>query len=259
MDDLDFNWPSAPEDVRLEPEAIHVWALSLRTTGEALEQMEDTLSAAERRRADSFHFERDRNRFIAGHGTLRAILSQYLLEDPLDLVFEQGRKGKPALSERFEWSQVHFNLTHCDDLALLAVARDREIGIDVERIRALDDLSEVASICCSPRERAELWALPEEERAAAFLRLWTRKEAWLKATGEGICESLGEVEVSFRAGDFPRIVMLPAGGKTDAKEWSVRELTPAPGFVGAIALPGAIHDICLWQWARKEALEYATH
>jgi 4'-phosphopantetheinyl transferase len=216
------------------------------------------LAAAERRRAEAFHFDRDRNRFIAGRGTLRSILGLYLHTPPLTVELAVGSHGKPLLAGRFARSGLHFNLAHCEDLALVAVTRGCVVGVDLERVRRVDGAEEMAAYFCSPRENAELQSLPPDERDTAFFRLWTRKEAWLKATGMGVGESLQKVEVSFRSNQAARFVRLPEEGGTRANGWSLRELTPALGFVAALAMPGETAEISCWHWQKnKEEFEYA--
>jgi len=250
-------WPAPPVQVSLDRNSVHVWELPLQVSDNALAGLANILAPAERRRAGSFHFERDRNRFIVARGALRTILGQYLHAQPMTISLECGPQGKPLLAGRFARGGLRFNLAHCEDLALLAVARGRVVGVDLERIRALGGAEEMAACFCSPRESAEFQSLPPGERDAAFFRLWTRKEAWLKATGKGIGRLLESVEVSFRAGQAARFVRLPEEAGIPAPEWNLRELRPAPGFVAALAWPGEAADFGCWKWTHEEQFEYA--
>ena len=238
MDDDQLLWPTPPADISLDWQAAHVWAVPLQISNDAQDHLAKMLTPEERRRAQSFHFDRHRSRFIAGRGMLRTILGHYLHTGPGFVWFEYGRNGKPLLAERFARSGLQFNLAHCEDLALLAVTRGRVIGIDLEQIRTMDDAWELAAIFCSPREYEDFLALPPADKDAAFFRLWTRKEAWLKATGKGIGESLDKVEVTLREGEAARFVRLPEVAGTPASGWTLQELTPAAGFIAALALPG---------------------
>ena len=229
--------------------------MPLQVTDDTLNRLTDVLAPSERQRAGLFRFERDRRRFLAGRGTLRTILGCYLRAHPASVALKAGAHGKPMLAGSFAESDLHFNLAHCEDLAILAVARGRVVGVDLERIRSLDDAEEMAARFCSPRELAEFQSLPPSEREAGFFRLWTRKEAWLKATGKGIGESLESVEVSFRAGHAAGFIRLPEQSGAPASAWSLRELTPAPGFVAALALPGEAAEISCWQWKNKKEEE----
>jgi 4'-phosphopantetheinyl transferase len=236
MDDADMPWTAPPADVSLDWDSVHVWAMSLQVPDDALDRLAKTLAPAERLRAESFYFDRDRNRFMAGHGMLRTILGRYLHAQPGTIWLEYGPHGKPLLAGRFTRSGLHFNVAHCENLALLAVAHGRVVGVDLERIRAMDGAQDLMAIFCSPRESAEFQSLPPGERDAAFFRLWTRKEAWLKATGKGIGQSLEKVEVSFRPGEAARFIRLPEEAGTPARAWNLQELTPAPGSVAALAI-----------------------
>jgi 4'-phosphopantetheinyl transferase len=226
--------------------AVHLWVIALQATEDARNRLAKTLAPSEVARAKSFHFRRERERYIVGRGILRCILGRYLRVTAASVAFDYGMNGKPALAAPFIESGLHFNLAHCEDLALLALAR-RGVGVDVERIRTLEDAAEMTALCCSPNEQRQFESLKDGERDASFLRLWTRKEAWLKATGEGMCHSLRDVEVSFGPDETAKIIKLPAAAKPEAREWALQDLTVA-GFVAAIALPEQIKEIRQQQW-----------
>jgi 4'-phosphopantetheinyl transferase len=258
MDDNTILWPaSPPADIVLDHEGVHVWAMSLRVAGEPFRRLAAVLSREERQRAVSFRFDRDRNRFMTSHGMTRLILARYLGAQPAEIEFQPGAHGKPFLAGNGARDGLQFNLTHCQDLALLAVARDREVGIDLERVRPLEDASELAAHFCSQRENAEFQSLPPAEREAAFFRLWTCKEAWLKAVGDGIGTSLDKVEVAFATGETARYMNLPGGLATPAQDWNLLELTPVFGFVAALAITGPATHVGCWQWYGQALLEYA--
>jgi 4'-phosphopantetheinyl transferase len=257
MDDDYILWPAAPADLSLDWDSVHVWAGSLQVPDNTLNRLAKMLAPAEQRRAEAFHFDLDRNRFTAGRGMLRTLLGRYLHAQPGTIWLEYGPNGKPLLAGQFAGNGLHFNLTHCEDLALLAVSRGRVVGVDVERIRVLDGALEMAACFCSPRENAEFLSLPSAERYAAFFRLWTRKEAWLKATGKGVGQALEKVEVSFRMGEAARFRCLPEEAGVSAGGWSLQELTPAPGFVAALALPGEAAQLSCWKCEEEEQIEYA--
>jgi 4'-phosphopantetheinyl transferase len=257
MDDIDILWPSPPAGFSLDWNSAHVWAFSLELSSAEMGDLAALLAPEERRRAESFRFDRDRNWYIAGRGTVRTILGVYLRALPATIALNYGSHGKPLLDGRFARSGLQFNLAHCENLALLAVTRGRIVGVDLERIRVMKDAQEMSACFCSPREKAEFLSLPPDERDAAFFRLWTRKEAWLKATGQGIGQSLDKVEVSFREDEPANFLHLPEEAGTPALGWTLQELTPAPGFVAALAMPGKPAEILSWQWNKKEQFEYA--
>jgi 4'-phosphopantetheinyl transferase len=150
------------------------------------------------------------------------------------LDFDYGPQGKPCLSPALTQHHLEFNLSHSEDLALIAIARGAAVGVDLERIRPLPDAGELAARFFSERENELIQSLSEDLRPAAFLRIWTRKEACLKASGEGIGHSLKLANVITPSGDFARRISLPGGSKA-AAEWVLQELNPASGFVAAVA------------------------
>ncbi len=247
-------WPAARRDARpqLSPQNrnVHVWAASLAVPDSVLRQFAATLSASERERAERFRFELHRTRFIARRGLLRALLAGYLDTEPGGIQLPSGPWGKPKLGSQFAGAPLEFNLAHSEDLALLAFTRGGVVGIDLERIRPLKDADELVARFFSEREHTAFQGLSPELRPVAFFNLWTRKEAWLKATGEGIAHSLPLVEVSFLPGDPPALLSLPDGpGHTP--HWTLSELRPAQGFAAALAFGNAARHpptLQCWKW-----------
>ena len=242
------RWRNAPADMQLHIGEAHVWAAPLDVVIDDLRSFRGSLSAAEAKQADKFRFEFHRNRFIAGRGTLRAILARYLKTDPTQLDIAYGTRGKPELGGKFATLGVYFNVSHSEDLALFAVTRIGHIGIDVEQIRPVKEMNELISRVFSPPENERFQKLSSGDKTTAFFNLWTRKEALLKATGEGITESLSLVEVSFLP-DEPACLLAAAGNPHAAENWRLLELSPAPGFVGAMAIRAPMVDLSCWKWA----------
>jgi 4'-phosphopantetheinyl transferase len=219
---------------------VHIWSLPLDITQRSFASVTEFLSPDERKRADRFRFEVHRTRFIAGRGLLRVILGSYCDLPPERLRFIYGPNGKPALmpgeGARRAGGALHFNLAHSEGVGVLAVTQTGQVGVDVEQVRRLLDFKELVTQFFSLREAAEFLRLEREQQPAAFFNLWTRKEALLKATGEGIAHSLNRVEVSFLPGEPARVLSLPAepwaGG-----DWSLVDLTISPDYAGALALP----------------------
>jgi 4'-phosphopantetheinyl transferase len=229
-------WAPPPEIVRARSDEVHVWRARLDVETHRITQLFDTLSADERQRAEAFVFPTDRDRFVAARGLLRAILSRYLACRPGLVRFKHGPSGKPALEADPAPEGLRFNLAHAGALALVAVTRGREVGIDVETAAAACAAADSATRLLSIREQAELETLPTEQRAAAFLRCWTLKEAYLKARGDGLGFGLDRFTVSLTGP--AALVHLEA--EPEAARWSLRELDPGPGYGGAVA--GAGHD-----------------
>jgi 4'-phosphopantetheinyl transferase len=246
MSALVIDWPGPPRDWTLAEHEIHVWASSLAADKIQLAAYEQTLSSDESERAARYRFDQHRNRFITGRGWLRSVLSHYLDQEVGEIRFEYNANGKPAMRAREP--ALRFNLAHCDDLAVLAVTRAAEVGVDVERLRPLKDADDIADRFFSRTESEGLKALTATQKPAGFFNLWTRKEAWLKATGEGLSDSLNQVEVSFLPEERARLVRL--FGKTDEiHNWTLGEFVPAAGFVGAIAAHAPNLEITYWRWS----------
>jgi 4'-phosphopantetheinyl transferase len=255
MSRAEICWPQPPRDWLLTPTPlpdgpsaapVHVWADVLTAAPEVLAARAATLSAAERDRAGRLRREQDRDRFIAGRGLLREILGRYLQADPRGLEFAYGPQGKPSLAGSFAGSGWHFNLAHSQDLALLAITRAGPVGVDVEQVRLPDDVDELVSRFFSPGESAAFRELAGRQKAAAFFNLWTRKEAWLKATGEGIGALLNRVEVSFLPGEPARLLSLPFG--PGGTPWALQDLAPAPGFTAALAVATRNALVQCWRY-----------
>lgn len=234
---VESDWPPAPSEIVLGREEVHVFRARLDLDATELEKLALTLSAEEWERARRFRFSRDRDRFTAARGVLRLILTRYLSGDPARLRFAYAPFGKPSLDSGGE---LRFNVAHSDEWALFAVTRGREVGVDVERIRPDFATEEIAERFYSGMEVAALRALPPRERAVGFFVCWTRKEAYLKARGEGLSVPLASFSVSL---DESRLEMPGLPG------WFVRSVHPGSSYVGAVAVEG--RDFCIrrWEWS----------
>lgn len=219
--------------VILAYDEVHIWCLALGLPADTLTALARTLSPDERARCDRYHFERDRRAYIAARGQLRAILARYLAVEPMRLRFGYGRHGKPALPG----TALQFNLSHAHRLMLLAVTRERDVGVDLEQIRPLPDLAQLVERCFSPSEQTAFLALPAQQRLEGFYSGWTRKEAYLKATGEGLARPLDSFEVSLAPAD-PTPLLRAADGAQSADAWSLRSLPTLAGYVAAVCARG---------------------
>lgn len=234
---MKFFWPAAPASTPLLANQAHVWCAGLDLAGESLQLLEALLSTAERERLRSFRFERDRRRCIARRGILRTLLSRYLDCDPAEVQFTYGPRGKPALAAfpGILEGQLAFNLSHSAGVALFAIAR-QPLGVDLELIRTDLAHTALAQRYFSPVEQAALRALPPGQQLAAFFYCWTRKEALVKALGEGLSISLDSFDVSVTAGQA-RLLAWRGPGATSL-DWQLVDLEPGPGFAAALALAG---------------------
>jgi 4'-phosphopantetheinyl transferase len=216
---------------------IHVWKARLDLSRDALGRLERSLSPDERQRFGRLRAEPDRRQGAASRGLLRYILSGYAGRPAEELVFTYGLAGKPELSEAADGGTLRFNTAHSGDLLLVALGRAPSLGIDVERIRPIVRRERVARRAFSAAERRQIEALPHDLRDEAFITCWTRKEACVKALGEGVWSAFGRFEVSVEASQ-PATVKSVAGEAATGADWSLYHLEPAPGFVGAVAVQG---------------------
>jgi 4'-phosphopantetheinyl transferase len=240
-------WSLPPKTLLLGDNEVHVWRASLEQPPSQVERLQRKLSQEELERAKRFHFQRHRAYFIVARGLLRTILSRYLKIEPRRLHFQYGPKGKPELAGETSRRGLRFNVSHSHNLALYAVTRGRQIGVDVERIRPDVAGEKIAERFFSPREAATLRELPASVRQEAFYTCWTRKEAYLKAVGEGITLRLDQFEVSVTPGE-PAVLLSINGDPKEASYWSLKGLGPGPGYVGALAVKGHGWDLRCWRW-----------
>ena len=239
-------WQSPPDFLNLPGDAIHVWRADLRVSPPCFRRLESTLSPDECARAARFHFPEHRERFTAAHGVLRDVLSRYLDVPAAQLAFAINAYGKPALaSPDHAWLQ--FNLSHSGDLALVAVTRDRSIGIDVERIAPPDNLPRLMEQFFSESENAAFRALPEGKREAAFFAGWTRKEAYIKALGVGASLPLHQFDVTLHP-DEPARLLADRANPGNVARWSLLDLDVGPDYAAALAVYTPPGPVTCWQW-----------
>jgi 4'-phosphopantetheinyl transferase len=232
---------SGPVD--LHPEDVQVFRDTLDRGPAELTRFEATLSGPERARAEAFAFPRERRAFLASRGLLRELLARLAGGTPAgqEVVVDEG--GKPRLAGSCGQGRLRFNVSHSGTLWACAVALHREVGLDVEEVRPDRAVKSIMTRYFAPAETDALLALPEPERVAAFHRVWTRKEAWLKARGLGIAIPLDSFEVSHAPGDARLLATRP--DPAEAAKWTLRDLDPGPGFAGCVAVAGAIRNVRL--------------
>jgi len=245
------GWPSPPTHPALAGDEIHVWCAGLDKPVSDLHAFAGLLSESERKRADRFLLDRDRHRFIVRHGLLRMILGRYLNMDPAHLAFTYESRGKPMVCLPDDTPPFQFNLSHSNGLALIGATRQAALGVDVEQVRFVPEADQIAAKFFSPQESAVLNAIPEEQKMEAFFNCWTRKEAYLKATGEGIADALPRIEVSLTPGQPARLSKINGNAFT-ASLWRLSGLAPAPGFVGALAIKADTRRLACWRWSSNQ-------
>lgn len=215
-------------------DTVEVWRVDLRARDwwRGL----STLSTEEHERAERFTFERDRRRFVVAHAALRAIVGAHLKEPASRVRFTIQPHGKPRLAGDNAVNVVRFNVSHSAELALIAVVRDREVGVDVERIRSFVDLDDIAFRHFSAAERQTLRRAASDLRLALFFRYWTLKEAYVKAQGLGLHRALDAVDVS-AAGEEPIVLTAPSA-RPRPTTWTARTLSVEPGYAAALVVEG---------------------
>jgi 4'-phosphopantetheinyl transferase len=224
-------------ELRIGDREVHVWTIRLETSARARAEFLAMLSASEQARLEALRGDELRGRYALFHGALRVLLEGYTGEPAAGIVLRRDGKGKPRLSGP---TRLEFNMSDSGALAVYAFALDCAVGVDVEAIRPLPDdrLRAIARVAFCAAETTELCWLPPGERLPAFYRGWTRKEAYVKAVGEGLSIPLDRVHVSLRADEAARIVELQPG-EDGPPGWTLHHLEPAAGWVGALAYRSA--------------------
>lgn len=248
-----FPWQAAPNCPQLLPDEVHVWRARLTVPGTYIQSLYQLLSADELQRAERLRRPIDRERFVVARGTLRLLIAVYLSEAPGAISFQYAHGGKPTLVPA---SGLQFNLTHSHDLALFAFALDRRIGIDLERIISNPDPLPAACLL-SIDERAALQQIAPEERVAAFYRCWTRKEAFVKARGNGVALPFDSFAVSLTA-SMAAVLLSVRDDPDEPGRWSLRSLQPAAGYTAALAVEGTGWRLHCWDWSAPVMQSYRT-
>jgi len=231
--------PSRLDSFQLTPDEVHVWCVNLDVPHGWSASFYASLTGDERNRSERFRFDRDRRRFIVAHGVLQDLLGRYLGTRPDRISYVYNAFGKPELNPMFG-SRLKFNLSHSAGLALVAITADSSVGIDLEYIRAQSDLADIARRFFSPEEADCLMAVPSHLRTEAFFSCWTKKEAYLKACGEGLAipSDSFSIPLTNDAVETPVDFYIAPNDIGPAKRWSMYTLEPAPGYVGALVVAG---------------------
>lgn len=227
-------------------DTVHICLLHLDadTAGEAAW---GTLTPDEKLRAERFHFKHDRERWVAARAGLRTVLGGYIGRPPRALRFGYGPRGKPALIGEPGELDLRFNLSHSETRALIALAAGRELGVDVEAIRADRDVDAIAARVFSSLELAMLAALPPELRIHGFYNAWTRKEAYIKARGEGLWLELQSFDVTL-APKVPARLLNTRPDPQEAARWTLYDVDAGEGFAAAVAIEGPCRDVIVREW-----------
>lgn len=235
----------SPRIFELTGRDIHVWPVRINGAGSVVTRFESFLTQEETARANAFRFEHLRRSFVLTRGALRLLLGRYLGIAPEQILVQQGPKGKPSLATPdAALPAFQFNVSHSGELALFAFTLGCEIGIDIERIRPLTDLALVANRFFCREESEELLSLPAGEREEAFYLCWTRKEAYVKAVGDGLSIPLNSFRVTLRPAEPSRFVHL-GFDLSLAQAWMLHSLTVPAGYAAALAYHDASRPVHL--------------
>jgi 4'-phosphopantetheinyl transferase len=236
----------SPANLFLTGENVHIWLASLSQPEQLQHELRALLTVDEQERAGRFYFERDRQRYITGRGFLRLLLGAYLQADASQIRFSYTTYGKPILAG-VQPIPLNFNLSHSADKILYAFTPAIQMGIDLEHVQPMPDEDHFAKLYFSARESRQLGALDGAEKTAAFFKLWTAKESYLKAVGAGLAGELNQVEVTFWPGEETRFLSL-GGDPTAAQRWRLELFMPWENFQAALSIEAteiklSIHDL----------------
>jgi 4'-phosphopantetheinyl transferase len=225
------------KSLALAEDEVQLWRLDLESLRAEENRWRSGLSEDERTRADRFHFPRDRQLFTASRAILRIILASYLATEPNTISFSYSEKQKPSLGAEHAASNITFNVSHSGGMGLMAFTRRREIGVDIEHIKRDFEVEGIANRFFSETEQRQLAALPSAERFEAFFRCWTRKEAYVKATGDGLSLPLHQFDVSIAAGENDALLATHPND-SEAALWLLRDIPAPSGYVAALCVRG---------------------
>ena len=225
----------------LAERTIDLWHINLSASDLVVDTYEGILSPDEAAKSARFRFDHLRRSYVLTHGALRLLLGHYLGIAAANVRLWTGQRGKPEVVPH---GPVRFNLSHSGTKALIGFTRECEIGVDLERMRTIPDLFDVAARSFCAEETAELMSLSASEREVSFFRCWTRKEAYLKAVGDGLYEPLDSFRVSLLPGVSARLIHIKNSAR-DAGKWTLHDIDLGPNYCGAVAHRGAPRAMCV--------------
>ena len=230
----------------LGQEQAHVWHVHLEKFAGEEPHWNNLLSGEEQQRAARFRFPRDRNRYALTRALLRTLLAGYLEADPASLTFCYSDHGKPSMSGAREKSDVHFNVSHSDGVALFGITRNRAIGVDVERVRHDFEVVTIAQRFFSAAEQRAFNSVSPAQQHRAFFDCWTRKEAYVKAIGEGLSHPLHQFDVSLVAGEPARLIATRPD-PLEAALWTMTAPDVGAGYAAAVIAKARNLEIKSWE------------
>jgi 4'-phosphopantetheinyl transferase len=235
------------EGAVLDQEDVHVRIACLDRPHSEQSYFESILAKDEMDRANRFYFHKDRARFVAGRGLLRIILSSYVGVPPGEIIFTYGSRGKPALQPEIDQPAIEFNLAHSHGMAIYAITQDRPVGVDIEFIQADFPVEDVATNFFSVAELSMLQALPRKLRVEAFFKCWTRKEAFIKALGDGLSCPLADFDVSLMSGE-PAKLLNVGWAPEETSRWCIEDINAVAGCAAAVVFSGSRRRLHVSHW-----------
>jgi len=241
------SWVEGPTQIPpLALDEVHVWCTSTAWDATSMHELLEMLSSSEKERAARFHFSRDQLRYLACHISLRTLLARYLGLPAQTIKLENGQHGKPMLRSTEGAPSLHFNLSHAGDFCLLAFAQKHEVGVDLETLRPLADYKQIALRFFTDSEQQTLLSADQDQQLETFFRIWTCKEAFLKASGKGLQQPLKSFELRAIGHAMPE-VWTSQPQSSHLAEWRLLQFSPGPGLIGALASRVLSPTIRFWQ------------
>ncbi len=240
------HWKPSRDDLQLSADYVDVWRVSTSLKDKDVAKFDSVLSPDQRTRAQRMRVAEKRQQYIIAQGLTRILLGKVLDADPKALRFDRGPKGKPYLGGSFANAGIQFNMTHTSHLALVAMTLNRELGIDVERIRENLQWQRLAQRYFSPLEYRSYSSLPKGVGLRAFFTCWTRKEAVLKAIGTGLGGGLGSFDVSVDPDAPPALLGTRWNGRFHG-DWTLNQLEPGAGYVATLVTERDGFEVRCWE------------
>ena len=238
-------WAEPPADLELDVAYIDVWRSQIDLPESEIEKYAQTLSEQEQERAAKFTFPDKYEEYVVSRGLLRKALGHVLKQAPSGFQFDYTSSKKPYLSRKYNNRPISFNVSHSHGQALVAISVDRNIGIDIEKIRPDVEYEKLAKRFFSEAEHAAIMLLPLGERVAAFFATWTRKEAFVKATGKGIAFGLSEFDVNILPYE-PPAMLVTRWNPADVSKWLMANIETYKNYIATLAADGGEFQMRLW-------------
>jgi 4'-phosphopantetheinyl transferase len=240
-------WLNPPDNLNLSDDEAHIWRADLKFNECFQTSFLKLLSPDEKSRAQKFRFTKDSRNFIIARGILRSLIGKYLKIKPAEISFRYSEFGKPGIADNHS---LQFNISHSKNIALFAFIKKLNVGVDVEFVNPDIEVKDIAEKFFSPNEVLNLYALPEKQHTLGFFNCWTRKEAFIKAVGEGLSFPLNKFEVSLEP-DKPAKLLATDWEPKAVSKWSIFSMSPATNFVGSLAIEGVVEKIKFWNWQKS--------